>query len=162
MLPLRSFDLSCRRGTPYSTPTGVITRNAKVLSTLSSMRGQEWFPQGFETSLSRRGLLYATLRCDPRLKIKPHSPGSLPWKQRGARTVRARPRTPLTYTPLQGYGTPLLYSPGGSLLPSTPGLLLSCARGARLAPNRRRGEPTRPMGYCHYSPPSSTKWTQAS
>ena len=35
--------------------------------------------------------------------------------------MRARPRTPLTYTPLQGYGTPLLYSPGGSLLPSTPG-----------------------------------------
>src|SRR5215203_1397217 len=74
MLPLRLFDLSCRRGTPYSTPTGVITRNAKVLSTLSSTRRQEWFPQGFETSLGRRGLLYATSRCDPRLKTSRIAP----------------------------------------------------------------------------------------
>src|SRR5215217_9231233 len=153
MLPLRSFDLSCRRGTPYSTPIGVITRNAKVLSTLSSTRGQEWFPQGFETSLSRRGLLYATLRCDPRLKIKPHSPGSLPCKQRGARTVRARPRTPLTYTPLQGYGTPLLYSPGGSLLPSTPGPSLIVRQRSEVGSKQAEGRTYATNGLLPLPPP---------
>src|SRR5215216_6909403 len=154
MLPLRLFDLSCRRGTPYSTPTGVITRNAKVLSTLSSTRGQEWFPQGFETSLGRRGLLYATLRCDPRLKTSRIAPvrchGSRGEQERCGHDREHRSHT-LRY---RGTARPSFTAPAAPYFHLRRGLLLSCARGARLAPNRRRGEPTRPMGYCHYHLPA--------
>src|SRR5829696_3730237 len=137
MLPLRLFDLSCRRGTPYSTPTGVITRNAKVLSTLSSMRRQEWFPQGFETSLGRRGLLYATLRCDPRLKTSRIAPvrchGSRGEQERCGHDREHRSHT-LLY---RGTARLSFTAPAAPYFHLRRGLLLSCARGARLAPNRR-------------------------
>src|SRR5215218_2525636 len=49
---------------------------------------------------------------------------------------------------------PYLHSPGGSLLPPTPGPFRG-PRGARLAPKRRRGEPASPMAIAITSPPSS-------
>src|SRR5215216_3231230 len=49
---------------------------------------------------------------------------------------------------------PYLHSPGGSLLPPTPGPFRG-PRGARLAPKRRRGEPASPMAIAIASPPSS-------